>query len=40
MIQVVVRLPDGLDGLDYVWVSLNVRGTATNNAVITIQNKK
>ncbi len=37
MIQVIVRIPDGLDGLDYVWVSLTVRGTATNKAVITLR---
>ncbi|HEX7313440.1 MAG TPA: Calx-beta domain-containing protein [Pyrinomonadaceae bacterium] len=35
--QVTVRLPDELDGLEYVWVSLNVRGTLTNKAVITLQ---
>jgi Tol biopolymer transport system component len=37
--QVTVRLPDDLDGLEYVWVTLNVRGTLTNRAVITLQRK-
>jgi Tol biopolymer transport system component len=37
--QVTVRLPDDLDGLDYVWVSLNVRGALTNKAVITLRGK-
>jgi TolB protein len=37
MIQVIVSIPDGLEGLDYVWVSLNVRGTATNKGVITLK---
>jgi hypothetical protein len=37
IIQVIVRLPDGLDGLNYVWVNLNVRGTPTNKAVLHIQ---
>jgi TolB protein len=40
MTQVVVRLTDDLDGLGHVWVSLNVRGTLTNKAVFTIQNKQ
>ena len=35
--QVNVRLPDELEGLDYVWVTLNVRGTITNRAVITLK---
>ncbi len=39
MIQVIVRLPDGLDGLEYVWVGLTVRGTPTNQAIINIQKK-
>ena len=38
--QVTVRLPDDLAGPDYVWVSLNVRGTLTNRAVITLRNKQ
>jgi hypothetical protein len=37
MVQVIVRLPDDLQVIDYVWVGLNVRGTPTNKAVITIQ---
>ncbi len=37
--QVTVRLPDELDGLSYVWVTLNVRGALTNKAVITLQGK-
>ena len=37
--QVTVRLPDDLDGLEYVWVTLNVGGTLTNRAVITLQKK-
>ena len=37
--QVTVRLPDDLDGLEYVWVTLNVRGALTNRAVITLQKK-
>jgi Tol biopolymer transport system component len=40
IIQVIVRLPDGLDGLNYVWVNLNVRGTPTNKAVLHIQNNQ
>jgi len=39
MSQVIVRLPDELDGIDYVWVGLNVRGTPTNQAIINIQKK-
>jgi len=39
MSQVIVRLPDELDGIDYVWVGLNVRGTPTNQAVFNIQKK-
>lgn len=35
--QVTVRLPDDLAGLEYVWVTLNVRGALTNRAVITLQ---
>ena len=38
--QVVVRLPDELDGLGHVWVRLNVSGTLTNKAVITIRSKQ
>ena len=38
--QVVVRLPDELADLDYVWVSLNIRGTVTNKAVIRLQIKR
>ena len=37
--QVTVRLPDDLNGLNHVWVTLNVRGTLTNKAVITLQSK-
>lgn len=37
--QVTVRLPDDLTGLDHVRVTLNVRGTLTNKAVITLRNR-
>jgi TolB protein len=37
MIQVIVRIPVGLEALEYVWVNLNVRGTATNKAIITLK---
>lgn len=40
IIQVIVRFPDGFDGLNYVWVNLNVRGTPTNKAVLHIQNNQ
>jgi len=40
IIQVIVRLPDGLDGLNYVWVNLNVRGTPTNKAILHIQHNQ
>jgi hypothetical protein len=40
IIQVIIRFPDGLDGHNYVWVNLNVRGTPTNKAVLHIQNNQ
>jgi hypothetical protein len=40
IIQVIVRLPNGLDGLNYVWVNLNIRGTPTNKAVLHIQHNQ
>ena len=35
--QINVRLTDELAGLDYVWVSLNARGSVSNKAVITLR---
>lgn len=35
--QVNIRLPDGLAGAGDVWVTLSVRGLASNKALIKIQ---
>ena len=39
MSQLIVRLPDGLESTDYVWVGLSVRGNPTNQAIINLQKK-
>jgi TolB protein len=37
--QINVRLAEELSGIDYVWVSLNVRGSVSNKAVVTLRAK-
>ena len=38
--QVVVRLPDEAATADHLWLGLNVRGTLSNKAVITMQTRR